>query len=394
VVLAFARLAVGSYVLYGFGYVVPVLRRDLGLSETVAGLHAVALAIGIIASGALGERLVHRLGPGAATRMATAGLVVGSLAVAFAPHAVVSLGAALLIGACIGVFLSWVNQHLSALGGHRGRVALARANFIALLAALVAPLAIATADDLGLGGRSALLLPLVGIGLIELWLWRHPTGEATELSAGDRPHPGRAALSGGYRRAWFVLVLVIGVEFSIVFWGASLIGLRAGVGTVEATTAAAAFLLGMIVARALLAAGLGRAVPRVRLLAVALIVVVIGVLGAWTATSVTLSAVALFVAGLGIGPLYPTGVAFALSQATTHPEAAAARATLASGVAILVAPFVLGVTAERIGLVAAWPLVAALAILALAVLFLTRQASGPGAPAQAYAPPIPSEEKP
>lgn len=381
VILAVARLAVAAYLLYGFGYVVPVLRRDLGLSESVAGLHASLIAIGIIVSGVVGERVVRRLGPAAATRVATGGLGVASLAVAFAPNGFVSLGAALLVGACAGVLLSWVNQELSASGGHRSTVALARANLIALLAALIAPLAIATSEDLRLGGRSGLLLPLVVIALIELWPWRHPTRETIDLRPSDRGRGPRPALSGAYWRAWFVVVLVVGIEFSIVFWSSSLIGLRAGVGTAEATTAAASFLLGMIVGRALLVAGLAAVVPRVRLLTMALIAVVIGVLGAWQATTVPLSAVALFVAGLGVGPLYPTGIAFALSQATTHPEAAAARATLASGVAILVGPFVLAVTAERFGLVTAWPLVGALAIVAVAVLVVTRPAPEPAGPA-------------
>jgi len=170
---------------------------------------------------------------------------------------------------------------------------------------------------------------------------------------------------------------VIAIEFSIVFWASSLIGVRTGAGTSEATTAAAAFLLGMIVARAAVSTGLGTRTSRAGVMTFALLLVVVGIVGTWQATSVALSAVALFVAGLGVGPLYPVGVAFSLSLVTGAPEAAAARTTLASGVAILSAPFILAVAAEQVGLVHAWPSLAGIALLAIAMLVLTRADSTP-----------------
>ena len=105
----------------------------------------------------------------------------------------------------------------------------------------------------------------------------------------------------------------------------------------------------------------------------ALALVVVGVAGAWQATSVAFSAAALFLAGVGVGPLYPVGVAFSLSLVRSAPDAAAARTTLASGVAILSAPFILAVAAEQIGLVNAWPLVGAIALAAVAILVVTRR---------------------
>ncbi len=374
--LPFARLALTGYLLYGFGYVVPLLRRDLVLSESMAGLHASAIAAGIILSGVVGERFVLRAGAGLAARLAAGGLGLASLVVAFAPHVAASLAAALLLGACAGVLLSWVNQRLSSLGGHRASVALARANLIALVAALIAPLAIAAIDEMGLGGRLALLLPIPLVGLVELANWRIAGGGApTNDPAPEAFASGR--LPGAYWRAWLVLVLVVAIEFSVVFWGSSLVAVRTGAGTAQATTAAAAFLLGMIVGRATISFGIGAGFTRTRLMTLALGLVVLGIVGAWQATSVALSAGALFIAGLGVGPLYPIGVAFSLSLVRAAPEAAAARATLASGVAILVAPFVLAVTAERIGLVNAWPLIGAVALVSIALLFMAREDSSP-----------------
>ena len=54
--------------------------------------------------------------------------------------------------------------------------------------------------------------------------------------------------------------------------------------------------------------------------------------------------------GLGIANLYPTFLALAISNAESHEVKASAKTTLASGLAILVFPFVLGGVADLIGL--------------------------------------------
>jgi hypothetical protein len=48
---------------------------------------------------------------------------------------------------------------------------------------------------------------------------------------------------------------------------------------------------------------------------------------------------------------------------------------LASGVAILFAPFALALAAERFGLVNAWPLLGGVALLAIGILVLSRRDS-------------------
>lgn len=371
-ILAFARLSLGGYLLYGVGYVVPLLRRDLGLSESLAGLHASAIAVGIILSGIAGERFVRRLGTDPAGRASVVAFGASAAGVAVAPHVAVSLTGGLIFGFFGGVVLSLVNQQLSALGGRSASVALARANLSALVASLLAPLAIAAFEDLGAGGRLGLLVPLPLIGLIEVVNWRRPIGGPRAPDARSARHPAPGRLPGTYWRAWVVLVLVVSIEFSVVFWASTLIGIQTGAGTSEATTAAAAFVLGMIVARAAVSTGLGTSTSRTRLMTIALVLVVIGILGAWQATTVPLSAVALFLAGLGVGPLYPVGVAFSLGLVRAAPEASAARTTLASGVAILFAPFLLAVTAERVGLVNAWPLLGVIALAAIGMLVVSR----------------------
>ena len=376
--LPFGRLGIAAFLLYGIGYIVPLLRRDLGISDSMAGLHASAVAVGTLLAGIAGERYMRRLGDTLAPRVAMLGVGIAGLAVAFATNVAMTLAGAGLFGVAGGILLSWVNHTLSSLGGREASVALARVNLVGLLTALASPIAIATVDSLGVNGRFAMLLPFPFVVVLEGVFWRRARAApapATPVEVAPRRPAQR--LPGAYWRAWLVLVVAVSLEFTIVYWGASLIGIRTGAGTSEATTAAAAFLLGMIASRIALAAGLGTHAPRLRVTTLALTAVIVGALITWQATSVAIGAAGLFLAGLGVGPLYPVGIGFALSLVREAPEAAAARATLATGVALIGAPFLLAVTAERIGLENAWPLVAVAALVAIALVAATRRDAAP-----------------
>jgi MFS family permease len=193
------------------------------------------------------------------------------------------------------------------------------------------------------------------------------SGPAQLAPVASGESPGLWRLPRAYWWAWLALTLGIAIEFSIVYWSSSLIVIRTGADTAQSTTAAAAFVLGMIVVRSFIAGGVAAGVTQARLMSGAFAVVLIGVLGVWQAGSLALSALALFVAGLGVGPLYPVGIARALSRAPDAAIAAAARTTLASGTAIFIAPFALSLLAQVFGLVTAWLSLAAIAICGLAV---------------------------
>jgi MFS family permease len=126
--------------------------------------------------------------------------------------------------------------------------------------------------------------------------------------------------------------------------------------------------------------GLGTGGDLRRPAAVGIALAAIGASVAWVSTTPALSGVALFVAGLGVAGLYPLGVAAALAAAPGRLTAAGARLTLASGTAVLVAPFALGLVADAAGVEVAWGLVVVLAVAALA-LVLALPAAGGGEPA-------------
>ena len=82
-------------------------------------------------------------------------------------------------------------------------------------------------------------------------------------------------------------------------------------------------------------------------------------------------ALGLFLGGLGTAPCWPVGLTAALQSAPKAPVSAAARSTLASGAAVLLAPSTLGLASDAVGVVAAWPIILALAVAALGVLAVT-----------------------
>jgi MFS family permease len=356
---SYAAIAAVGYVVYGVGAIAPYLRTQLGLSGAEVGLHSTALATGLVLSGAVAAGLDRRFGEVSVRGAAIGGLTVAVVTLAIAPALGVTLAAAVLVGLGTGTLLGFANAVLGRPGGQSARLRVARANVWAMVSAFVCPVVLAAAASNGLpwalGLAPALaLLVILGLDLRAGPRLRRDTG--TDAS-------GR--LPSGYWLAWAFLVAAIAVEFSIVFWGATLIEGRTGVDTAVATLLGGLFLGGMFVGRLAQSAGLGTAGDLRRPAAIGVLLAGLGTLIAWVSTTPALSGTALFVAGLGVAGLYPLGVAAALAAAPGQLTLAGTRLTLASGTAILVAPFALGVAADATGVTIAWGLVVVLAIAAL-----------------------------
>jgi fucose permease len=98
----------------------------------------------------------------------------------------------------------------------------------------------------------------------------------------------------------------------------------------------------------------------------------------WKAGSLLPGAGGLFVTGLGVASLYPLILSLAIGAAGEHTVQAGARATLASGAAILSLPLVLGRLADTAGIRQAYGVVAFL----LLSVFLIIQFAGRLSPAR------------
>jgi MFS family permease len=135
--------------------------------------------------------------------------------------------------------------------------------------------------------------------------------------------------------------------------------------------------------RAALGRGFGAGRAARGLLAAGLVVVLAGTGLVWAAPTPILAGIGLFVAGLGLAGMWPIGVAVALQDSSKASYEAAARATLASGVAVLVAPSLLGLLSDHVGVVSAWPIILLMAAAGLAVLAITPRADTPAVAVEA-----------
>ena len=232
---------------------------------------------------------------------------------------------------------------LSALHPHAPAAAVGEANGLASAASVLAPLAVAGALATGLGWRVGYLVaPLVMLTLV-LWpAWRVPLPVAV-APAHDAP-VGRARELVG---PWLDVLFAVSVEFCMVFWAASAVTDWHHASDGLAPAVASLFLVGhggRAVARG---ADHGTAAERATADA--------GVrrrsqrpgsrCSGWRRV-LPLAGVGLAVTGLGVALLYPTTVSRTVAAWPHAPDRAAARAALASGVAIGGAPFVLARLAD------------------------------------------------
>lgn len=351
------QVAVG-YLLYGVGAVTAFLAVALSLSDAEAALHSSMLAIGLLGAGLAGDRVDALLGGRRANVLAYGLLAGASLCFITAPAYAVTLAGAGMVGVAVGLLLAHLNRALTRGGGALARVRMSRAALVAMFGSMSVPVVIGIGAGSSIGWQLAFV---VAGGLIVAGLW----GTRWRQDAAPVVVSGTGSLTRNYWLVWWLIVLVVSVEFAIVFWASTLVERQVHVPLSEATLVATSFYVGMAATRfGLSFSATGRREP-IMLMRVGLVVALTGSLLAWLAGDVVLAAVGIFLGGAGVGFQYPLGVSVALSLAHGSQDKGSARLILASGVAILVAPFVLGVAADAAGVAMAWLLIPAVSVAAL-----------------------------
>ncbi len=375
--LIYSQLAVYGYFIYGFGPSVLLLRDDQQASRTVSGLHGTALAAGAVLAGLVGAHLVRRWGRAAVLRLGLAGLALGVLVFTAAIDLPLTLLGALLAGTFGALMLNTDSAVLSDHHGLAGPAAISEANALAATTGLLAPLLIGAAAASSLGWRPGfavaaalavtLLLASARVSVprpVVHPVQARPARESVQVKLASR-------LPRRYWLAWVVLVLCIGIEFSMTIWAADLLRQQAGLGAGAAAGALSALIAGIAIGRV---AGGRLALRRSpeRLLAGSLVVTTAGFLLFWSSTAAWLALLGLFVMGLGIAVQFPLSVARAITASEGRPDQATARLSIGAGLAIGLAPFLLGFLADQVGTRHAFLIVPVLLILAAAGLWSGR----------------------
>ncbi len=174
---------------------------------------------------------------------------------------------------------------------------------IAAVVAVIVPVVLGSLDRTAVGWRVGMLLPVIGLAALWLVFRRDALPAAPVGTVGKRRLPGR--LPGDY---WPVAVLVavgVGVEFSLVFYGAILLDDDRGLTTAAAATAMSVFFVGILAGR-IAGAGISRRPGRIRaMLATALATTTVGFTMFWLSSAPAAAIAGLFVTGLGVANLYP-----------------------------------------------------------------------------------------
>ncbi|HEU0295908.1 MAG TPA: MFS transporter [Anaerolineales bacterium] len=353
--LAYLSLAFYGYFLNGLGPITPFLKEELQLTYTVSSFHFTAFAIGILLIGLGGHLVIQRLGNQRSLWLGLFGMGLSALLLLAGRNPIITIGASFLMGLIGSLILAIVPAALSDQHGELKAVALSEANVIASLFATSAPLLVGWFAAAGAGWRLALGM-MAGIPiLMYLGLGKDPSSP-TATSISREPIESARPLSSLFWLYWVAIILGVSVEFCMIFWSANYVEQALGMSKAAAAQAVSLFLAAMIVGRVLGS----RLVQRFSARAIVIISILmagIGFLLFWKPVNNLAGLSGLFITGLGVANLYPLILSLAINAADGNTVQAGARATLASGTAILALPLALGRLADAIGITSAYGLV-------------------------------------
>jgi predicted MFS family arabinose efflux permease len=359
-VLAFFVLVAGLSV----GLVLGELRDELGLSGVVAAAHGSTFGLGLLLMGAVGARLVDRVGRVVAFWSTCAVIVVGVAIlcvgrqwwVTLVGTAVAGVACALLVLLAPGIVADhhgegWVHTY-------------AAVNGVPGVAGVAFSLVIGAALAAGISWRA----PYLGLTLL-FALVLVVVGRATALPVGGSTSVSSIALlrQGSTRRPVFDVVHAVLAEFPLGVWAVTVLKEVGGASSGAAAALGAVWGLSIMTSRLSLSRLTTIAGPWSSALGYG--AVAIGSALVWLGPGLPVRVLGLVLAGLGVGPTYPLAVERLYARVDADTVSLGALTAFASGLAITVGPLLLGIVADVVGLRHAVLLVT---VLALAGIWLSR----------------------
>lgn len=375
--LIYALLSLYVFMLNVPGPVTNYLKDEFTMSYTLSSLHFSAFAAGVLVTGLFGAYFIPRFPRQKVLAFGALGLGVGGLILAFGRSPAVTIAGIFLMG-CIGtLILSIYPAILDEEMGARSPVGISEANTIASLFAGLAPLLVGFLVQKAVGWRPAVVL-IAAVSLsLGVWLLLRFGGSPQSASARKIPAKQTGKLPGMYWIWWLALMLGIAVEYCIIYWGADFVEKVLGFSKNTATQSVSLFMAGMIIGR-FFGSRLLERVPPMKLISGSISLSVFGFALFWSGISPLLGLVGLMLLGLGGANLYPVLVSMAIASAGELKAEAGARATLATGTAILFLPLVLGIVSDKMGIRLAYSTVGLLfVLLTLTVWWASRKPAEP-----------------
>lgn len=354
-----------GWFVYGFGATLPFLRDDLGITSTVASFHSLAMATGSVSAGFATRALMGKLGRGRLLRTSSLFAMVGLTMYGLGP----ALPFTLLGIAMTAFFGSLIIQATGAyLSHHQGAAAPASISELHAMAAgigLLSPVLVGLGVTIGIGWRPAILMPVLGLAVIELWrgknIFQYGPPSSHDVTSSHHDAPGKLP-----RNFWFAFIIIIctaSTEFSMLLWASEVLR-NAGMANGASAAALGTVVGGMFVGR-FAGSRLTTRVDSEKLYRASLALALVGFLGFWLSSDSVIMMVMLAITGLGISVHFPLGIDRAMRASEGRADHAAGRVSIGAGLASGIAPFALGAMADHIGVHYAYTFVPVSLVIAL-----------------------------
>ena len=361
------QTAIINFYLGGFGPAQSLLRADQGTSLTIAGLHGTAMGVASIAAGYANPHLAHRFGRAKSQWIGLGIFLVGLFLFVISPPVILTIPATLITG--FGTSMV-INTMLSSMSHHYGKaaeVAIPQANGVASIGFVTGTALIGTIASLYPSFWRLGLLLAIPVAVILVLVGRE---KEAEEHVPDESGPQSGKMSAKFWLAWLGFVACISSEFATSFWSAALLKDRVGSSAAISTVAIVALGTGMGVGRWYGGLVLKNFKLDHQLLGLVALQF-IGFVAFWLSHSMIISLICLFVIGLGISMQFALSAIRLVSFSDNRPDLAIGKSSLAAGIAIAGAPFLLGFLGDNFGISRAYIMVPILIMIAFIIIKLT-----------------------
>jgi predicted MFS family arabinose efflux permease len=361
------QTAIVNFYLGGFGPAQSLLRADQGTSLTIAGLHGTAMGVASIAAGYANPHLAHKFGRTKSQWIGLGIFLVGLFLFVISPPVILTIPATLIAG--FGTSMV-INTMLSSMSHHYGKaaeVAIPQANGIASVGFVTGTALIGTIASLYPNFWRLGLLLAIPVAVILVLVGRE---KEIEEHVPDESGPQSGKMSAKFWLAWFGFVACISSEFATSFWSAALLKDRVGSTAAISTVAIVALGTGMGVGRWFGGLVLKNFKLDNQLLGLVALQF-FGFVAFWLSHSMIISLICLFVIGLGISMQFALAAIRLVSFSDNRPDLAIGKSSLAAGIAIAGAPFLLGFLGDNFGISRAYIMVPVLIAIAFIIIKLT-----------------------
>ena len=361
------QTAIVNFYLGGFGPAQSLLRADQGTSLTIAGLHGTAMGVASIAAGYANPHLAHKYGRAKSQWIGLGIFLFGLLLFVISPPVILTIPATLIAGFGTSMVINTMLTSMSHHYGKAAEVAIPQANGIASVGFVTGTALIGTIASLYPNFWRLGLLLAIPVAVVLVLAGREKN---VEDHVPDESGPQSGKLSAKFWLAWFGFVACISSEFATSFWAAALLKDRVGSTAAISTVAIVALGTGMGIGRWFGGLVLKNFKLDNQLLGLVALQF-IGFAAFWLSHSMFISLISLFVIGLGISMQFALAAIRLVGFSDNRPDLAVGKLSLAAGIAIGGAPFLLGFLGDNFGISRAYIMVPVLIAIAFIIIKLT-----------------------